>query len=186
MPEAAPSPLAAWGSFYVILGSAAAVLTGLVFVVATLIADDQPGGSSQEVEAGLAAFATPTVVHFSLVLLVSVILSAPWDAVGNAGLVLGLTGGGGAAYTVVAGRRLRRPASYQPELEDWLWHIAFPLVAYVLLVVLAIALPRGPARALFGIGAVAVALLFIGLHNAWGIVPYVALQRLQGRARPRE
>jgi hypothetical protein len=41
----------------------------------------------------------------------------------------------------------------------------------------------GIAGFLAGVGAVAVALLFIGLHNAWGIVPYVALQRLQGRAQ---
>ena len=44
----------------------------------------------------------------------------------------------------------------------------------------------GIAGFLAGVGAVAVALLFIGLHNAWDIVTYVALQRLQGRAQRKE
>jgi hypothetical protein len=39
MEEAAVAPLPAWESFYVILGSSAAVLAGLVFVAITLIAD---------------------------------------------------------------------------------------------------------------------------------------------------
>ena len=37
MQEAVLSPLASWQSFYVIIGSAAATLTGLMFVVITLI-----------------------------------------------------------------------------------------------------------------------------------------------------
>ena len=37
MQEAALSPLATWQNFYVIIGSAAATLTGLMFVVITLI-----------------------------------------------------------------------------------------------------------------------------------------------------
>ena len=37
MLEAALSPLAPWQNFYVIIGSAAAALTGLMFVVITLI-----------------------------------------------------------------------------------------------------------------------------------------------------
>src|SRR5712672_3432889 len=56
---------AEWESFYVIVGTAAAALIGLQFVVMTLIAD-RPQITTAE--AG-AAFATPTIVHFSAVLL---------------------------------------------------------------------------------------------------------------------
>ena len=38
MQEAAVSPLATWQNFYVIIGSASATLTGLMFVVITLTA----------------------------------------------------------------------------------------------------------------------------------------------------
>jgi len=36
-----------------------------------------------------------------------------------------------------------------------------------------------PAPALFVIGAATVLLLFIGIHNAWDTVTYVALERSQ-------
>src|SRR4051794_15807579 len=45
MEQAALSPLAAWESFYVIIGSAAAALTGLQFVVMTLSAGMNARGS---------------------------------------------------------------------------------------------------------------------------------------------
>ena len=62
----AVSPLAAWESFYVIVGSSAAALTGLQFVVMTLIAQIRPGSSRGE---SISAFGTPTVVHFGAALL---------------------------------------------------------------------------------------------------------------------
>jgi len=79
--EAALSPLVAWESFYVIIGSSAAALTGLQFVVIALVAESRTRSTSREI----AAFGTPTIVHFCAVLLVSAILSAPWRALTNAG-----------------------------------------------------------------------------------------------------
>jgi len=64
-------------------------------------------------------------------------------------------------------------------LEDWLWHTVFPLVSYTALVFAAIVLPGNPAPALFVIGAVTVLLLFIGIHNAWDTVIYIAIDRSQ-------
>ena len=78
MQEAVLSPLATWQNFYTIIGSAAATLTGLLFVVITLIAGVRarvPSPSS-----GIAAFSTPNVWHFGAALLVAAILSAPWQA----------------------------------------------------------------------------------------------------------
>jgi hypothetical protein len=59
--------LAAWDSFYVIVGSAAGALIGLQFVVMTLVAA-RP--LPRAPEAG-ATFATPTVIHFGTALLLS-------------------------------------------------------------------------------------------------------------------
>jgi hypothetical protein len=174
MQEAGVSFLATWQNFYVIIGSAAATLTGLMFVVITLIAGvrvrvSSPGGT-------IAAFSAPTVVHFCLALLVAATLSAPWQALWNAGLLLGLSGLGGATYVLIVLRRMRRQADYQPVLEDWMWHTVFPLVSYTALVVAAIVLPGNPAPALFGIAAGTVLLLFIGIHNAWDNVIYIAIE----------
>ena len=169
------SPLPTWQNFYVIIGSSAAALTGLMFVVITLIA----GARVRRSSGTLAAFGTPTVVHFCVALLVAAILSAPWQALWNAGLLLGLCGLVGVAYVVIVVRRTRRQTDYQPVLEDWLWHAVFPLVSYTALLVAAIVLPGHPAPALFVIGAVTVLLLFIGIHNAWDAVTYVAIERSQ-------
>ena len=170
MQEAAVLLLTAWQNFYTIIGSSAATLTGLMFVVITLISRARVRGSSGTI----GAFSTPTVVHFCAALLVAAILSAPWQALWNAGLLLGLCGLGGVTYAVIVIRRTRRQTAYQPVLEDWLWHAILPLVSYAVLVIAAILLPGNPALALFGIGAVTVLLLFIGIHNAWDSATYNA------------
>jgi hypothetical protein len=65
-----------WESFYVIVGSSAGALTGLQFVVMALIADSWPKGTEKEV----AAFGTPTIVHFcSALLLLFVGIHNAWD-----------------------------------------------------------------------------------------------------------
>ena len=169
MQEAAASLLPTWQNFYVIIGSAAAALTGLMFVVITLTARTRQRRSSE----GLAAFGTPNVWHFGAALLVAAILSAPWQVLWPAGLLLGLWGLGGVTYVVIVVRRARRQTDYQPVLEDWLWHTVLPLVSYTALVIAALVLLGHPASALFVIGAATVLLLFIGIHNAWDTVTYV-------------
>ena len=167
--------LTTWQNFYVIIGSSAGALTGLMFVVITLISGTRLRKSSEPV----AAFSTPNVVHFCLALLVAAILCAPWQVLWNASLPLSLCGLGGAIYIVIVLRRVRRQADYIPVLEDWLWHTVFPFVSYTALVVAAIMLPGNPASALFVTGAATVLLLFIGIHNAWDNVTFVVNQQSQ-------
>src|SRR5579863_2367240 len=140
MQEAALSPLATWQNFYVIVGTAAATLTGLMFVVITLIAQLRVQVSSPR--SGIAVFSTPNVVHFGTVLLVAALLSAPWQGLWQVGLLLGLMGLAGVIYIIsVLWLARHRLADYQPVFSDWLWHTELPLVAYAALVVAAILLP---------------------------------------------
>src|SRR5260221_1138576 len=173
MQESGMSFLTTWQNFYVLIGSAAATLTGLMFVVVTLSAGVRVRVSSPS--GGIAAFSTPTVVHFGVALLVAAILSAPWQVLWNAGLLLGLCGLGGMIYVVIVLRRARRQTDYQPVLEDWLFHTILPLVSYTALLVAAMLLPGHAAPALFVIAAGTVLLLFIGIHNAWDNVIYIAV-----------
>jgi hypothetical protein len=170
--ESVLAPLSSWESFYVIVGSSAAALTGLQFVVIALVADLRQS-SMREVS----AFGTPNVVHFCAVLLVSAVLSAPWHRLSSAGLAIGICGAAGVAYAVLVIRRARRQTGYAPVLEDWLWHAAFPLIAYAALLVAALTLHPHPADSLFVIGAAAVLLLYVGIHNAWDTVTYIAVQQ---------
>ncbi len=166
------NPLAAWESFYVIVGSSAGALTGLQFVVITLVAQSGRRSSSKEI----AAFGTPTVVHFCVVLLVAAIFSAPWHRVSSAGLAISAAGLGGLGYTGVVVGRARRQRGYAPVLEDWLTHTILPAFAYASLLPAAFMLARSPASMSFVIGGAALALLFIGIHNAWDTVTYIALE----------
>ena len=170
--EPALSPLVAWESFYVIVGSSAAALTGLQFVVIVLGAGVHALGGLPTTR----AFGTPTIVHFCAVLLVSEILSAPWHALSSAALALGTCGVSGVVYGMMVVRHARRQTDYVPVLEDWLWHGVLPLVAYAALLAAAVALPRHAATSLFVVGATAMLLLFVGIHNAWDAVTYIALK----------
>src|SRR5205823_486285 len=95
----------------------------------------------------------------------------------SAGLLLGLFCLGGVTYVVVVIRRMWRMPGYRPDRDDWLWYAMFPLAAYITLVVAAIMLPGSAAMALFGIAAVTLVLLFIGIHNAWDTVSYMAISQ---------
>lgn len=172
MQEAAIPLLSAWQNFYVIIGSASAALTGLMFIVITLIA----GNRRRNASAPIAAFSSPTVVHFCVALLVTAILSAPWQVLWTPGLLLGLTGLWGVGYVFIVLRRTRRQTDYAPVLEDWLFHTVFPFISYTALVVATYLLPDNPAPALFVIAAATVLLLFIGIHNAWDNVTYIATE----------
>jgi hypothetical protein len=187
MEEAARSPLIAWESFYVIVGSSGAALTGLQFVVIALIAEARTQGAARAQESNdqsIAAFGTPTIVHFCSVLLVSAILSAPWHGLSSVGLTLGVCGLVGVVYGVIVVRRARRQSGYRPVWEDWLWHAVLPLISYALILGSAIVLRSYPQRALFVIGATALLLLFIGIHNAWDTVTYIAVGGLQPPNEP--
>ena len=171
MQETGVSLLTTWQNFYVIIGSAAATLTGLMFIVVTLIVGRRVRVSPSS--DGIATFSTPSVVHFGAALLVAAILNAPWQALWHASILLGLCGLGGMIYAVVIIRRTLRQTAYQPVMEDWLWHVTFPFVSYTTFFVAALMLPVNPVPMLFGIGAATVLLLFIGIHNAWDNVTYI-------------
>src|SRR6266568_4509947 len=107
-----------WENFYVIVGSSAGALIGLQFVVITLIAA-RP--ITQDAARAGSAFATPSVVHFGLVLLLSAIVSAPWDEITVVAVLWGLVGLGGGGYIIVMARRLRTTSAYRQGFEEWLF-----------------------------------------------------------------
>jgi hypothetical protein len=163
MPE-----LTAWNNFYVIVGSSAGALIGLQFVVLTLIAERPPVRAPE----ASAAFATPSVVHFAVVLLLSAVLSAPWHGVGAIGVFCGLVGLGGVAYTIIVARRVRAQKVYRPVFEDWLFHVLLPLAAYAILILSGYLANSHTRPALFLVGGATLMFLFVGIHNAWDAVTY--------------
>lgn len=160
-----------WESFYVIVGSAGAALTGLQFVVMALIAESGRRSTGREIS----AFGTPTVIHFCAALLVSAIVSAPWHSLASVAYALGACGIAGVIYGVIVIRRATGQITYKPVFEDWLWHTVLPQVAYALVVISAALMTRHPQRILFLVAIAALLLLFIGIHNSWDTITYFAI-----------
>jgi hypothetical protein len=156
----------------------------LQFVVMTLIAS-MPAVRDGEGAGG--AFGTPTVVHFGVVLLLAAVGTAPWAGVETVAALWVLVGVGGVAYILVVARRMRAQAAYRPVFEDRLFHVLLPVAAYAVLAGSAVAAFFQPRPALFVVGAVALLLLFVGIHNAWDTVTYnVFVRRHEGRGSGRQ
>lgn len=168
--------LTEWSTFYVMIGSSAAALTGLTFVVITIVA------GAAEVRTnplGLATFTTPTVMHFSVALFVSATLLVPWHAAGGVAALVGIAGLFGVVYSVrvlYLTSRLDRER-YAPDVEDWTWYGILPLLAYGVVFAGALALPGTPSKAMFAIAGGMTLLIFLGIRNSWDVVTYLTVRR---------
>ena len=129
------SELATWDSFYVIVGSAAGALIGLQFVVVTLIAQ-RPMRAAPEASA---AFGTPTIVHFGTALLLAALARVPWQAISLPAILWAAIGLCGVIYSLNVIWRMRTQGVYEPEFEDWLFHVVLPIIAYAILALSAVA-----------------------------------------------
>lgn len=167
-------PLSEWETFNVIVGSSAAALTGLMFVVIALRAESR----SRAGAGGVRAFGTPTVVHFCAVLLLAAVESMPHHTATTLGTSLGAIGAAGLAFSLWVLLEARRQTDYAPVLSDWAWHVVLPLAAYAALLIAGVVLGRATAPALDAVAAAALLLLFVGIHNAWdSAIWFVATRR---------
>ena len=177
--DAAHAALGGWEDFYLIVGSAAAALTGLQFVVITLVSEAQSRSTST---GALGAFATPTIVHFCAALFVSVVMCAPWPQLSEPAFVIGAGGAVGLAYTGIVVLRATRQTAYQMVAEDWIWHVTLPLVAYGVQLAAGFLLSRATVAASFAIAASSLLLVYIGIPNAWDTSTFMIEERIKREA----
>jgi hypothetical protein len=176
------SPLAGWDNFYVILGSAAAGLLGLTFVVIALVSEGR-----RPTTAGLSGYITPTVVHFGTVLGLSCFLSVPRQNVTSLSMGFGSAAIGLLIYTGVITSNVRRFAkNYVPVLEDWIWHVLLPAIVYCVLLAMAFLLWRQPRQSMYGIASALTLLLFVGIHNSWDVAVSITTQKEKEEEHKRE
>jgi hypothetical protein len=169
--------LAGWDNFYVIIGSSAAALTGLQFVVIALTSEVRSTASTTTLE----AFATPTIVHFCAVLLLAAIITTPEHTVVTLTASLLAVGFGGTVYATYVTMQARKQRGYKPVLEDWIFHSALPVVAYVWLFIAGIFVPRSASEALYCVAGSALVLLFTGIHNAWDAAVWMTTHARRSR-----
>jgi hypothetical protein len=165
--------LEGWDNFYVILGSAAAALIGLTFVVIALLADARRASS-----AGVQGYITPTIVHFGCVLVVALYLSVPAHTRLSLSIGLAIGGIGTLIYSAAITYNVRRFAEqYAPVLEDWVWHVILPTMSYAALLGAAFLLWYRLQLSLYGVAAALTLLLVIGIHNALDVAVSVTVNR---------
>jgi hypothetical protein len=101
-------------------------------------------------------------------------------------LGLGVAGVGGLVYGLIIGAIMRRHLSgYIPVREDWLWHAILPTLAYGALLGMAFLMWRRVDQSLYGVAAISMLLLYIGIHNAWDVAVSVSLRKQQDSPSPK-
>jgi hypothetical protein len=178
-------PLSAWQNFFVIVGTSAGALIGLQFVVVALVAN-MPDTRSFARTASV--FATPTIVHFGAVLILAGIFNAPWRSISAPMALVALGGAVGFAYCTVVARRAHRVEDYKAVMEDWIFHVLLPASAYLTMTIAAAESLKHAEAAVFAVAGSVLALLVVGIHNAWDSVVYIVTMRIppeHGRNRDR-
>ena len=157
-------PLSEWRDFYVMIGTAAGVIVGAAFIVATL------ASGLERREVGMRGFITPIVVHLSSVLVGSAILAVPTlTRIGLAAL-LGAGGLAGLIYSVVVARRIW---SLNLDASDRCFYVLLPIVSYGTMAAAAIMAYSENGPALETLAASLVVLLFTGIRNSWDMVSFM-------------
>jgi hypothetical protein len=160
-----------WESFYLLTGSAAAALIGLLFIVATLTTEVDRSSA----ERGDKFFMTPIVFHLCVIVVLSAMALAPVLTAGVFGIASGLAALAGVVYgSYVFVGILNVRGDVAPHWTDKYYYGVGPTLAYVALAIVAVAFLRNREWAANGVATVAVALLLLGIRNAWDLVTYLA------------
>lgn len=163
-----------WGNYFFLLGSAAAGLIGLMFVVVTLTR----GGDHQKAERGQRLFMTPTVFHLASVLTFSALCLLPRVSPGTHRLLLLAGSLYGLGYAlVITAQLVHAGRGGAPHWSDaWCYAVA-PVVAYGAIAASAFALGGAREGACTALALSLLALLLVAVRNAWDLVTWIAPRR---------
>jgi hypothetical protein len=162
-----------WHDFYVLGGTAAATLIGLMFVAATI------GVSyfDEKNEAGLRLFLTPTVVHLGAVLATCLLITVPTQTWTSLGALLMAGSAIGIIYSGRVAIDMRRQRFYQSvDVFDRLWYALLPMAAYLLVTVVGFGLLAQQQGALNLLAVGLGLLLLLGIRNAWDMTVWVVIR----------
>ena len=159
-----------WHDFYVLLGTAAAGLIGLLFIVVTLTA----GLDRARALRGASLYMTPTVVQFATVLLISAMTTAPLDPATARFLLLAL-GLAASLYAAINVIRMVTAKEFQPaHWTDPITYAVGPVVSYLALTGADVLGWTSPTHWPFALGVMTVVILLCGIRNAWDLVTWLA------------
>jgi hypothetical protein len=161
-----------WDNYFFMLGSAAAGLVGLLFVVVTLTAGFDRNSASR----GQALYMTPTMVHFAVVFSISAVAVMPklptaaFAAFAALAMGLGLINAGRACLGIVR----PRPEMPSPHWSDFWLYGAAPALLYLAGLALCALVCVGVVWAPEGLAGLLLVLALVGIRNAWDLVTSIA------------
>ncbi len=158
-----------WESFYLLIGTSAAALVGVMFIVMTLAAEI----AVEQFDRGTSLYQTPIVFHLAAIVAVSALASVPAHLiVAVAGLILLLALCGVGYSASIAWRTLRPDDYYQPTASDRIFFGLLPGLSYLLLGAGAVSTWLAPDVAAEVIGGATLLLLLVSVRNAWDVATY--------------
>jgi hypothetical protein len=166
----------AWETYYLMVGSSAGALIGLLFVVVTL------AGNIDVAKVNMAqrTFMSPTVFHFVTVLVIScaaVVTTLPAPAMA---LAIAVPAFFGAINSGAAFFRLARGKLDATHWTDYLYYGALPAIEHVWLLIAAWMLWRAVAFAEYGVALGVMALLLLGIRDAWDLATWLVYTNGKG------
>lgn len=167
-----PAPMfEGWQDYFLLVGSAAAALIGLLFVVVTLTI----GRDLSTIERGQKLYMTPIVFQLGGTLLLSGVALAPPVTQAFLGLACLIVGLIGLLSGVWITKGVSKAAPDSTTSFDTLWYGIVPTVAYgFLLATSGLLLARLGEWTLNAFAMMLMAQLLISMHNAWDLVTYLA------------
>jgi hypothetical protein len=161
-----------WHDFDLMVGTAAATLVGLMFVAASIGASIY----TEKNRAGMEAFISPTVVHFTSVLVLALFALIPTHEWLTLAGLLALVGAAGGIYSANLWMQLFVRRRFDVDIVDRLFYAALPLLGYVLLLLAAFFLLRQSEAGLDLLAAAQITLLLAGIRNAWDMMMWIAIR----------
>jgi len=164
-----------WDNFFFMMGSAAAGLIGLLFIVVTLTS----GADRSQIQRGQTLYMTPTAVHFAVVLTASAVALSPglpFAATAAILLLVALVGLASAARAML-GIATPRPGAEPPHWSDFWMYGVTPTALCLALCAAALALGAQVAGAPHAFAALLLLLMLTGIRNAWDLVTWIAPKR---------
>jgi hypothetical protein len=159
-----------WDEFYLLAGSAAAVLIGLIFVVMTLM-QDRPRSS---VLAGAKLYMGPVVLQVSFVLVLSSAALVPEISRAAFAAVCAVVALWGFARGVMSLVGLAAIKDPEVHWTDKWFYGAVPAALFAALAVVAWAFWNGQSWAPVGAAAVITGILLLAIRNEWDLVTWLA------------
>jgi hypothetical protein len=162
-----------WSDFFLLVGSAAAVLIGLIFVVISLLQDR----SRSTVLAGSRLYMGPIVLGISFVLTLSAAALTPgvgrcaFAALTGIVAVWGLVRGIMSTHGI---QHLSHIDDGPPHWTDVWFYGLIPCVLYAAFGIVAVAYWRGWPWADYGLATAITAALLLAIRNEWDLITWIA------------